>query len=245
VGDCKYSLHKTKNQCAESCGLRQLVIYYYRTTIFKYCVWKVGLIVTNKDIAKRVVLASGGIAKMADLLNSGLAKYEVNSLIKVGYLERVHHGFYKITEASNISEARLLASLLPEGIVCVESALFYYGYSDFAPRRWTVAVPRTISRAKLRIKAVPLKAYYIQRDKYELGKTTADFEGVTLFIYDRERTICDCFKYRTKMDNETFNKAINAYVADEKKNLNNLSKYAKKMRLFEIINDLLGVMLNG
>ena len=79
---------------------------------------------TNKDIAKRVVLASGGIAKMADLLNSGLAKYEVNSLIKVGYLERVHHGFYKITEASNISEARLLASLLPEGIVCVESALF-------------------------------------------------------------------------------------------------------------------------
>ena len=46
------------------------------------------------------------------------------------------------------------------------------------------------------------------------------------------------------MDNETLNKAINAYVADEKKNLNNLSKYAKKMRLFEIINDLLGVMLN-
>ena len=32
-------------------------------------------------------------------------------------------------------EEQVLASLLPESIVCVESALFYYVYSDFAPRQ--------------------------------------------------------------------------------------------------------------
>lgn len=32
---------------------------------------------------------------------------------------------------------------------------------------------------------------------YELGKTTNDFDGVTLSVYDRERTICDCLKYRS------------------------------------------------
>ncbi len=31
-------------------------------------------------------------------------------------------------------EEALISKLLPQGIVCVESALFYYGYSDFAPR---------------------------------------------------------------------------------------------------------------
>lgn len=35
-----------------------------------------------------------------------------------------------------------------------------------------------------------------------------NFNGVELAVYDRERTICDCFKYRTKLDNEIFNKAM-------------------------------------
>ena len=47
------------------------------------------------------------------------------------------------------------------------------------------------------------------------------------------------------MDNELFNKVINAYVADEKKNLCNLSRYAKEMRIYKKVTDLMEVMLNG
>ena len=72
-----------------------------------------------------------------------------------------------------------------------------------------------------------------------------DFNGVQLAVYDRERTICDCFKYRTKLDNEMFNKALNAYAADKKKNLSNLSSYAKKMRVYKKLMDVMEVLLNG
>ena len=64
-------------------------------------------------------------------------------------------------------------------------------------------------------------------------------------MYDRERTICDCFKYRTKLDNEIFNKAVNAYAADEKKNLANLSGYAKQMKLYTKVMNVMEVLLNG
>ena len=64
-------------------------------------------------------------------------------------------------------------------------------------------------------------------------------------VADRERTICDCFKYRTKLDNEIFNKAVNAYAADEKKNLVNLSKYAKEMKLYTKVMNVMEVLLNG
>ena len=67
----------------------------------------------------------------------------------------------------------------------------------------------------------------------------------TLLVYDRERTICDCFKCRTKLDNEIFNKSVNAYDADEKKNLANLSKYAKEMKLYAIVMNVMEVLLNG
>ena len=110
----------------------------------------------------------------------------------------------------------MLATLIPQGIVCVESALFHYGYSDFAPRKWSIAVPRSVSRAKLDVDALPLQTYFVQRDLYELGETTGDFDGVTLPVYDRERTICDCFKYRSRLDNELFSKALNAYANDPK-----------------------------
>ena len=93
--------------------------------------------------------------------------------------------------------------------------------------------------------AITYKPYYIQNKLHELGKTFADFDGVTLPIYDRERTICDCFKYRTKLDNEIFNKAVNAYVADDNKNLSNLSKYAKEMKVYKKVMDLMEVLLNG
>ena len=85
----------------------------------------------------------------------------------------------------------------------------------------------------------------MQNDKLLLGKTTGEFNVIELSVYDRERTICDCFKYKSKMDNEMFNKAINAYVADDKKNLSNLSKYAKEMRLYKKVTELMEVMLNG
>lgn len=47
------------------------------------------------------------------------------------------------------------------------------------------------------------------------------------------------------MDSELFNKAINAYVADNKKNLANLSKYAKEMKIYKKVNELMEVLLNG
>ena len=106
-------------------------------------------------------------------------------------------------------------------------------------------MPRSVSLTKLKIDVVPIKAYYIQNKLHELGKSIASFEGTDLAIYDRDRTICDCFKYRTKLDSETFSKAINTYVVDEKKNLGNLSRYAKELGLYKRVMDLMEVMLNG
>ena len=88
-------------------------------------------------------------------------------------------------------------------------------------------------------------AYYVSSELYELGKTAGDFDGVILSVYDRERTICDCFKYRSRLDNEMFGKALNAYANDTNKNLQNLSAYAKKLRVYKKVTELMEVLLNG
>ena len=198
----------------------------------------------KKIISKQVIIEKGGIAKTSDFVAAGIPAVDVVNLCNTGYLERIRHGYYQLADGNTSSEEQLIATLIPKAIICVESALFHYGYSDFAPRKWSIAVPRSMSRTKLDIDALTLQTYYVQSEIYELGKTTADFNGVVLPIYDRERTICDCFKYRSRLDHEIFSKALNAYAKDEKKNLQNLSIYAKKLRVYKKVNELMSVLLD-
>lgn len=206
---------------------------------------KVGEYVDKKTLLKQVIIEKGGIAKTSDFVAAGIPAVDVVNLCNTGYLERIRHGYYRLADGNTSSEEQLIATLIPKAIICVESALFHYGYSDFAPRKWSIAVPRSMSRTKLDIDALMLQTYYVQSEIYELGKTTANFNGVMLPVYDRERTICDCFKYRSRLDNEIFNKALNAYVNDSKKDLRNLSEYAKKLRVHKKVTELMEVLLNG
>ena len=194
---------------------------------------------------RNVIESKGGIAKSADFVAAGIRAVDVVSLCNAGYLDRIRHGYYQMADQSDATEEQMLATLIPQGIVCVESALFHYGYSNFAPRKWSIAVPRSVSRAKLDVDALPVQTYFVQQDLYELGKTTGNFHGVTLPVYDRERTICDCFKYRSRLDTELFSKALNAYANDPQKNLNSLSIYAKKLRVYKKVIELMEVLLNA
>lgn len=198
----------------------------------------------KETLSKQVIIEKGGIAKTSDFVAAGIPAVDVVNLCNTGYLERIRHGYYQLADGNTSSEEQLIATLTQGNYLC-ESALFHYGYSDFAPRKWSIAVPRSMSRTKLDIDALKLQTYYVQSEIYELGKTTADFNGVVLPIYDRERTICDCFKYRSRLDHEIFSKALNAYAKDEKKNLQNLSIYAKKLRVYKKVNELMSVLLDG
>ena len=199
----------------------------------------------KETLSKQVIIEKGGIAKTSDFVAAGIPAVDIVNLCNTGYLERIRHGYYQLADGNTSSEEQLIATLIPKAIICVESALFHYGYSDFAPRKWSIAVPRSMSRTKLDIDALTLQTYYVQSEIYELGRVTDDFSGVKLSIYDRERTICDCFKYRSRLDHEIFSKALNAYAKDEKKNLQNLSIYAKKLRVYKKVNELMSELLDG
>ena len=55
--------------------------------------------------------------------------------------------------------------------------------------------------------------------------------------------ICDCLRYRNKMDKEIFNKAIQGYISDTSKSIPRLMEYAAPLRVKKIAKDLIGVWL--
>lgn len=85
--------------------------------------------------------------------------------------------------------------------------------------------------------------YYTEPEALEMGATTMDIQGNSFAIYDRERVICDCLKYESKMDRETFRSAIQAYIRDESKDISLLMEYAKARKVVKKVQSMIGVWL--
>ena len=198
----------------------------------------------NKDIAKKIVIDAGGVARTADFNAAGYANYVVAEMCRQGLIVRVRSGYYALP-TENQQEEAVIAQLYPDGIVCMDSALFHYGYSDKTPLEWHLAFKRTVTRSRFKTDYPPVRWYMVQDSIFDLGSSESEWAGIALKVYDRERTICDCFKRRSQMDSEMFAKAVNAYAADDKKNLATLSAYAKKLRVYKQVTTLMEVLLNG
>lgn len=125
----------------------------------------------------------------------------------------------------------------------METALFYYKYSDRNPAEWNITVDKNTSRQRTNIDYPFVKAYRVEPALLSLGETDGIIEFTKVRIYDRDRTVCDVLRNMSKIDKEIFNKAIQNYVKDHQKNIPNLMEYAKALRVQKKVNDLIGVWL--
>ena len=101
----------------------------------------------------------------------------------------------------------------------LDTALFYYGYSDRTPMQWDIIISKNASRSRFEIDYPHVNPFYVAPERLSYGITKIEIDGCTINILDRDRLICECLKYEADMDKETFNKAIQAYLEDPKKNI--------------------------
>ena len=189
-------------------------------------------------------LSKQDLIRTSELNGLSIYSKEISELVQKGYIERVKQGYYRIVEhTEDHSEAKLISQLYPDGIICMVSALFYYGYSDRTPINWDIAIDRNTSKARFNIDYPYVKPYYIDKAHLEYGVTEGRYEDCVLKICDRDRLICECIKHENKMDREIYNKAIINYINDSQKNITNLLEYAKKRNVHKKVRERIGVWL--
>lgn len=205
---------------------------------------KVGEFMTHRETIKKMAEKSGGVFRTSDLKALGYNTYAIRKLVKEQVVERVKSGYYRLCGSiDELSEAAQVSQLFPDGVLCMYTALFYYRYSDRTPLEWNIAVDRNTSKSRFKLDYPFVQPYYMKKEFLSFGVTTADYGDCTIQIFDRDRLICECIFYENKMDRETYNKAIQGYVADTKKNVPKLLKYAEKRRILKKVKDRIGVWL--
>lgn len=195
------------------------------------------------DKIKSIFDGHGGVMRTADLSASKIYYTDIQKLIREGVITKIRYGYYQWIDHENPSEVTTVIGLFPDAIFCMNTALFYYGYSDRTPLEWHIAVSKDSGKSRFDIDYPFVKPYYIEPALLEIGLTRVKMDGCQVGIYDKERVICDCLRYVKKMDKEIFNKAIQAYVNDTGKNIPRLMDYAKKLRVGKKVKDLIGVWL--
>lgn len=168
---------------------------------------------------------------------------DIQQLLNEGFIEKIKRGYYYWTETYGEQEVKIINRLFPDAVLCMETALFYYQYSDRNPAEWNITIDKNVSRSRTIIDYPFVKAYRVEPALVPLGETKGNINFVDVRIYDRDRTICDVLRNMNKMDKEIFNKAVQGYVKDPKKNIPNLMEYAKVLRMQKRVKELIGVWL--
>ncbi len=192
---------------------------------------------------KKIFDRYGGMMRTKELDAEGIFYRKVQELISAGYVEKVRYGYYQWVYPEDFSEVSTVIRLFPDAIFCMDTALSYYGYSDRTPGFWHLAVSKDSGKSRFQIDYPFVKPYYVEPAVLELGLTSGQMDGHMMRIYDKNRLICDCLRYRNKMDKEIFNKAIQSYIADPEKSIPKLLEYAESLRVKKIAKDLIGVWL--
>ena len=185
----------------------------------------------------------GGMMRTTQLAEEKIFYPQREKLIADGYVEKIRRGYYQWINPDDFSEVGTVIRLFPDAILCMDTALRYYGYSDRTPGDWHLAVSKDSGKSRFKIDYPFVKPYYVEPAVLELGLTTGTMDGHAIRIYDKDRLICDCLRYRNKMDKEIFNKAIQNYIADPEKSIPKLLEYAEPLRVKKIAKDLIGVWL--
>lgn len=183
-----------------------------------------------------------GILKTSQLRELKYDSRKINRLIKNGIIERITSGYYRLS-SDNLSDGAIISRLFPDGVLWLDTALFYYGYSDRTPMEWDIIISKNASPSRFNIAYPYIKPFFVSPERLAYGVTTIEIDACPVKIFDRDRLICECLKYESKMDREIFNKAIQAYLADSKKNIKNLIGYAKKRKVLNRVQDVIGVWL--
>lgn len=197
----------------------------------------------NIENARKLFDCHHYIMTTAELLEAKLYYADIKQLLDEGFIERVKRGHYHWIEDQGESEVVIINHLFPDAVLCMETALFYYKYSDRNPAEWNFAIDKNVSKLRTDIDYPFVKAYRMESELVMLGETTGEIDFIRVRIHDRDRTICDVLKNMNKIDKEIFNKAIQGYVKDSKKNIPNLMVYAKKLRVEKKVKELIGVWL--
>ena len=185
----------------------------------------------------------GGIVRFSMLLKAGFHSDTLKGLLRQGVVEKIGRGLYKLSSFSMESHPDIVAAslLVPKGVVCLLSALYFFEVTSEIPRQVDLAVLRGTRFRK--IDYPPVRQHPFSSEAWGAGIEEHRIDDQTVRVYCLAKTVADCFKYRNKLGMDVARDALRCAVKEKHVPPVEIMRYAKVCRVANIIKPLLEVVI--
>lgn len=131
----------------------------------------------------------------SDAIAAGLSAERLYRYRDEGHLEQLGRGLYRRANAAPADHNLIeIAHRVPEGTLCLVTALARHGLTDVIPDRTDVAIPRGRRIPALQSTA---NVHVFAKDNFDLGRGEIRVgDGLTLGLYSAERSLVDMVRLR-------------------------------------------------
>lgn len=179
--------------------------------------------------------ARQGAIRAADLAVLGLRREYLPRMTKQGLLARITRGVYRMPDAelTEHHELALVASRVPQGVVCLLSALAFHQIGTQSPHQVWLAVKAKSHPPKLEYPVV--RYSYFSGAAFELEVERHTIEGVEVAVYSPAKTVVDCFRLRNKIGLDVALEALREGWQDKRFTVDELMGLAQQCRIAAVI----------
>jgi predicted transcriptional regulator of viral defense system len=191
----------------------------------------------------RLLRENGGVLRTAQALKAGVHPRTLYGLRDVGVLEQLSRGLYRFADAPPLANPDLVTAALrvPQGVVCLISALAFHELTTQVPHEVQLALPRGTEPP--RVEHPPIRTFWFTRKAFEAGIEVHQLDGTPVRVYGPEKTLVDCFKYRNKLGLDTAVEALRFYKEHRRVKVDALMNYATVCRVANVIRPYLEAVL--
>jgi predicted transcriptional regulator of viral defense system len=191
----------------------------------------------------KVVKRHKGFARTKDILAARIHPRDIKRIKDEGQIIKVKRGLYRLAKMPLISNQSFidLTRAVPEGVICLLSALSYYEMTTFSPTIISMAICRGSRKPK--IEYPPVEFYHFSKKQFEAGISEIKIKGHKICIYNPEKTICDCFRYRNKLGLDIAKEGLSEYLKRKDRNLEKLLEYAEICRIKPLLQTWLNAII--
>jgi predicted transcriptional regulator of viral defense system len=193
--------------------------------------------------AKTAFREHGGVLRMIEAVKAGIHRRTLYAMRDAGIIEQLSRGLYRLADAPPLGNPDLVTVALkvPQGVICLISALAYHELTTQIPHQVYVAIPRNSEPPRL--DCPPVRLFRFERRAFEEGIQTHTIDHVKVRIYSPEKTLADCFKYRNKIGLDTTVEALRLYKEGRKIGRTALLRAAEACRMAKVMRPYLEAVL--
>ena len=184
---------------------------------------------------------NNGIITSVEAKSKGINNKTLQRMEKLGQLERVEHGLYMDPNQME-DEYFLTLYRCKKGIFSHETALYFHELTDRTPFQIMMTIPSGYNTRLLKDKE-KYKFFYVVEELHSIGKITMETPyGHQVYVYDKERTICDCLKKKEQLDGDLVTEAVKRYLKTPGTDYAKLLKYAEVFNIKDLVRKYLEVL---